>query len=195
MSSWWSSLQGGSQFYWAVAIFASALQILMLLGSVVGGYLDFNHGDAGPDTAHGDHSEGVRFLSFRIVAAFFVGFGWCGVLGLQTGMSGLSTAVSACVTGLVFMLLLFGTLRLLLAMRADGTLNYRNAIGQAGHVYVTIPPARSGPGQVEILLQGRLITASAVTDAALPLPPRAPIKVTAVEGASLLIVQPSPFSV
>jgi hypothetical protein len=190
MSLWWSSLTGSAQFYWTIAIFATALQLLLLFGTLLGGHFDSGHGDGGADTS-GDTESHSRFLSLRVLIAFFVGFGWAGVLGLQQGMSGLSTAMASLVTGVIFMFLLAGTLRFLLAMRADGTLNYQNAVGQSGQVYVTIPPARSGPGQVEIMLQGRLITASALTDATMPLTPRTPIEVTAVDGATTLIVQPA----
>ena len=88
------------------------------------------------------------------------------------------------------MVLIFVTLRFLVSMKHDGTLRYGNALGLDGQVYVTIPAARSGAGQVEIKLQGRLITTAAVTDASAPLPPRTPITVTAVEAANLLVVQP-----
>eukprot|EP01031_Cornospumella_fuschlensis_P017602 gene17602-21533_t len=122
-----------------------------------------------------------------LVALAYRGFGWAGVLGLRQGMSGLSTALAALTAGILFMALLFFTLRFLIAMRDDGTLNYRNALGLRGQVYVTVPAARSGPGQVEIKLQGRLITATAVTDSPTPLPPRQPIMVTSVEEANLLV--------
>ncbi len=190
MSPWWSSLNSGAQFYWAIAIFASVLQLFLILGTLLGGTFDSDHGDAGPDTSSNDLSSGVKIFSFRVLIAFFVGFGWAGVLGHQQGMSTTSTAMASLVTGLIFMALLFATLRFLLSMRADGTLNYRNAIGTFGQVYVTIPAARTGPGQVELMLQGRLITASAVTDAPEPLAPYTPIEVVAVEGVTLLVVLP-----
>lgn len=189
MTSWWNSLTDGAPFYWAIAIFASVLQILLMLGTLLGTSFDTDHGDAGPDTS-GDHPSGsVKILSLRVLVAFFVGFGWAGVLGYRQGMSGVSASLAAVTAGVLFMALLYFMLRFLMAMRDDGTLNYRNALGLHGQVYVTVPAARSGPGQVEIKLQGRLITASAVTDSPTPLPPRLPIMVTSVEAANLLVVQ------
>lgn len=190
MTSWWNSLTDGLPFYWCIAIFASVLQVLLLLGSFLGGHFDSDHGDGGADTSSDSSSGGVKILSLRVLVAFFVGFGWAGVLGLRQGMSGMSAAAAATAAGVIFMALLYFTLRFLIAMRDDGTLNYQNALGAQGQVYVTIPAARSGPGQVEIKLQGRLITATAVTDTATPLPPRLPITVIAVEAANLLVVQP-----
>ncbi len=84
------------------------------------------------------------------------------------------------------MLMVFGVMRLLFSMRADGTLDYRNAVGLTGRVYVTIPARRSGAGQVEIMLQGRLIMAAAQTDAARRSSPQITIRVTAAQSDNTL---------
>jgi membrane protein implicated in regulation of membrane protease activity len=193
MTSWWGSFFDGGLFYWAIAIFASVVQALLILGSLMGGAFETDHAEIAGEAADGgdSHAGGISIFSVRVLVAFFVGFGWAGVLGHYYGMSKLSTAMSAAIAGLVFMALLFFTLRFLVSMKHDGTLRYANAVGQEGQVYVTIPAARSGPGQVELLLQGRLITASAVTDAPAPLPPRTPVTVTALEPMNLLVVQPT----
>jgi hypothetical protein len=191
MTSWWGSFFDGGLFYWVIAIIASVIQGLLILGSLMGGGFETDHAEIGTDADGSDSSHGgVSIFSLRVLVAFFVGFGWAGVLGHRYGMSQVSTAVSASVAGFVFMALLFFTLRFLVSMKHDGTLRYANALGVQGQVYVTIPPARSGPGQVELLLQGRLITANAVTDTAAPLAPRTPITVTAVEPMNLLVVEP-----
>ena len=188
MTSWWDSLTWTSQVYWSIAIFASLLQLFMLAGSLVGG--DFgDHGDAGADADAANSGSGVKLISARVLVAFMVGFGWAGVLAQRQGMGTLPAALSALVTGVVFMGVLFGVLRFLVSMKHDGTLNYRNAIGQKGQVYVTIPPSRAAGGQVELLLQGRLITTAAVTDAFMPLPPHTPVEVKDVGEANILIVE------
>ena len=58
-----------------------------------------------------------------------------------------------------------------------------------GKVYVTIPPHRSGQGQIEIMLQGRLITADAITDAGTALLPLSAVEVVSVQPDNLMIVQ------
>src|SRR5688500_12487028 len=121
MTTWWDSLFSGGLFYWAIAIFASVIQLLLILGSVVGGHFDADHGDVGADTGD-DHSGGISLFSMRVLVAFFVGFGWAGVLGHRYGMSHFSTAFSALAAGLAFMFLLFLTLRFLVSMKHDGTL-------------------------------------------------------------------------
>ena len=188
MTATWTDLVSGSQLYWAVAIFASVLQVLLLVGALMGGGHDFDHG---ADSHDGSTTDGVKILSLRVLVAFFVGFGWAGVMGQRNGMSPAATTFAAIISGVIFMLLLFATLRLLMSMRDDGSLRYENAIGLRGQVYVTIPAARAGLGQIEVMLQGRLITASAVTDADHALAPQHGIEITALMPPNTFVVQPT----
>lgn len=159
----------------------------MFLGSIFGAGHDFDH-DVHADGAGA--GSGAQILSVRTLVAGMVGFGWAGVLMLQNGAEAATSIVVAVLCGLLFMALVFGVMRFLFSMRADGTLDYRNAVGVTGRVYVTIPPLRKGTGQVEIMLQGRLITATAATDAARPLSPQSPIRVSAAQSDNTLLVEP-----
>lgn len=188
MDHWWQALDGMARFFWIVAIGASLFQLLLFAGSLFMGH-EFDHG--GADAHSGSAAEGVKVLSVRAITAFLVGFGWCGALLMGNGWSILLTIFLALIVGAVFMAMIFFIMRLLVSLKADGTLDYWNAVGQSGHVYVTIPAHRSGEGQVEVLFQGRLVTASAITDSDLPLAPRTPVLVHSVEGQTTLVVSPS----
>lgn len=186
MFDWWNSLTGATLFFWLVAIGASLFQLLLFLGSLIGGH-DFDHA---ADTEHaGAHgAEGaVKILSVRAMVAFAVGFGWAGVLFMGDGRSLTATVSIAMATGIVFMMMIYFVMRFMISLKADGTLNFKNAIGQSGKVYVTIPAARTGEGQVEMMLQGRLITALAVTDDPQPLAPLTPVVIRATEGNTLIV--------
>ena len=187
MSQWWHSLSDAAQIFWAIAIASSIFQVLIFIGSLFSAH-DFDHS---PDASDGDAVEGVKLLSVRAIIAFLVGFGWAGGLLLGRGSSLLAAILIAVVTGVVFMSVIFAIMRVLMTMRADGTLNYANAIGQTGQTYVTIPANRSGRGQVEIMIQGRLTTAHAVTDSDRPISPQTSIVVRAVESGTLLVVSPA----
>jgi hypothetical protein len=189
MQAWWISLAAAEKFFWVVAIFATVLQLMLLAGSALG--LSDHDSDAYGDGGHGHGAHGVKLLSIRTVTAFLVGFGWAGALGLGSGLSAAAAAAAAVACGVVFGLLILGTLKLLTSLRADGTLDYRNAVGVAGKVYVTVPAARAGTGQVELMLQGRLITADAATESSEPLVPMSPVRVVAVEPGNVLVVQPT----
>jgi len=169
-----------------IAVFASVFQVLMFLGALLGSGHDFDH-DTAADGASG--AAGAQILSLRTLVAGMVGFGWAGVLALQSGASAGTAILIAVITGVVFMLLVFGVMRLLFSMRADGTLDYRNAVGLTGKVYVTIPAHRSGSGQVELMLQGRLTMAAAQTEAA-AISPQTAVRITASLSDNTLIVEP-----
>ncbi len=186
MNEWWTDLTPLLRIFWGIAVFASVLQVLMFLGALLGSGNDFDH-DPAADGASG--AAGAQILSMRTLIAGGVGFGWGGVLALQSGSSpGVAIAV-AVVCGVVFMYMVFAVMRFLFAMRADGTLDFKNAVGLTGKVYVTVPGHRSGSGQVELMLQGRLTMAAAQTDAG-PLSPQTPVRVTAAQSDNTLIVEP-----
>lgn len=187
--------------FWAVAVFAGVLQVLMLLGSAFAGH-DLGHGDVaghdtggGHDSHNGNATTAAKVFSFRALLAFLLGFGWAGALLSTRGLAFWLLLPVAAVTGVFFMWLFLATMRLLFCLRSDGNLDYHNAIGHTGSVYVTIPPARGGRGQVEILLQERLITADAVTDHPHSLAPNTKVIVWAVEGESLMVVAPAPAEI
>ena len=187
MNDWWHELTPLLRIFWGIAIFASVFQILMFLGALLGSGHDFDH-DAAADGADG--AAGAQILSLRTLVAGIVGFGWAGVLSLQSGATPTAAIGIAVVCGLIFMLLVFGVMRFLFSMRSDGTLDYRNAVGVFGKVYVTIPAHRAGAGQVEVMIQGRLTMAAAQTDSA-ALSPQTPVRVTAAMGDNTLLVEPA----
>jgi hypothetical protein len=186
MNDWWNQLTPLLRVFWGIAIFASVLQVLMFLGALLGSGHDFDH-DAAADG--GDGATGAQILSTRTLVAGAVGFGWAGVLALQSHSSPGAAIGIAIISGIAFMLLVFGVMRVLFSMRDDGTLNYRNAVGLTGRVYVTVPGHRRGAGQIEIMLQGRLTMAAAQTDAE-ALSPQTTVRVTAAQSDNTLIVEP-----
>jgi membrane protein implicated in regulation of membrane protease activity len=188
MFDWWNSLTGATLFFWTVAIGASVFQLLLFAGSMFGGH-DFDHSaDVGSEHAPIAGAEGaVKVLSLRAMVAFAVGFGWAGVLFIDEGFSLTVTIAIAMFVGLLFMGMIYGVMRFMVSLKADGTLDYANAVGLEGKVYITIPAARAGEGQIELLLQGRLITVTAVTSHSQPLPPHASVRVDSVEGNTLVV--------
>src|SRR5262245_8358154 len=135
MNAWWEQLTPLMRTFWCIALFASIFQILMFLGALLGSGHDFDHD---PSADGGDGSAGAQILSMRTLVAGAVGFGWAGVLALDSGATPAMAIGIAVLCGIVFMFLVFGVMRLLFSMRADGTLNYQNAVGLTGRVYVTV---------------------------------------------------------
>ncbi len=186
MSEWWQTLSDSSRIFWGIAVAASIFQILVFAGSFFTG----DSLDHAPDSGEGSTSGTFKLLSVRAIVAFLVGFGWAGALFESSGKSALVSLAIAVFAGFVFMGVIYLLMRSLLTLKADGTLDYTNAIGQTGHVYVTIPANGGGQGQVEIMIQHRLVTANAVTTCDDPLAPQTLVLVHDVEGKALLVVAP-----
>ena len=187
MFDWWSSLLIEKQIFYAIGIVAISILLLQILLMLVG--VDAHHGDADL-SGHGDHGSGLGLLTVRTVTAFFVGFGWGGVILLNHGYSVPVAIAGGTGVGLVFLLTTAFLIRNLLRLESSGNLDYRNALGIVGTVYSTIPAAEAGGGQLELVLQGRLTMAEAYSKAAHDLKPGSKARVVDLIGQSTLLVEP-----
>jgi hypothetical protein len=173
--------------YYGVAIVTTFLLLLQLVMAMLG----FD-GDADVDTDMGVevHDAGLSILSVRSITAFFAGFGWGGVVAIRQGASVPMATFVAVAGGGLLMAAVVALMRGLYAMRASGNVDYKNAIGAVGNVYLPIPPAMEGPGQVEVLVQGRLAVVQAFTRADRRLPNRERVRVVDTLDPTTLIVEP-----
>jgi membrane protein implicated in regulation of membrane protease activity len=187
MNDWWISLSGLTKLFAAVAIFGSIWQLLFFISPFLGIGTDLDHDSV--DSGDNHAADGVKVLSLRALVAGAVGFGWTGFLALRSGMSVPVSCGLAVIGGLIFLYLIYGMMKMLMSLRQDGTLNYENAIGLPGRVYMTVPPRRQGKGQIEVHFQGRLVIAAAVTEGDEPLSPQTAVTVTGVEEATTLMVR------
>lgn len=179
MELWWTELDVAHKVFYAIAIATSALLVLQLVASFFG--LD---GDADLD-----HDSG-GLLSIRTVTAFFTGFGWGGVVSLEAGLGLVASVLIALAGGGSLMALILLLMRATYAMRYEGTLDYRNAIGAAGSAYIPIPANMSGPGQVEVVVQGRLCVVAAFTRSQQRIAARQRVKVVDTLDQQTLLVEP-----
>jgi len=183
METWWSSLGTALQVYYGIALASSLLLGLQVVLTLIG--LD---GDADIDADV--HDTGLSILSIRTVTAFFTGFGWGGVIAVEKGFSLWASIAVALVTGGVLMAGVVALMRAVYSLRYSGTLDYRNAVGVVGNVYLPIPGAMAGPGQVEVLVQGRLCVVQAFTRSPERIPNRVRVRVVDVVDAQTLLVEP-----
>jgi len=184
MSDWWSALDFPRQFFYAVGILAGSVLLIQSALTLAGA----GHHDL-PDLSP-DHADGLGVLSQRTITGFFFGFGWTGVIALKNGWGLPQAILAACAVGAVFLFGIWSLMRALYGMRASGTLDYRNAVGQTGTVYVTVPAGMAPGGQVEVMVQGRLATVSCRSRESVPLPPGSKVKITAVIDSTTIEVAP-----
>jgi hypothetical protein len=186
MNDWWNSLLIEKQIFYAIGLFSLAVLLLQILLTLVG----VGHHDA-DFSGHGDHDTGIGLLTVRTVTAFFVGFGWTGAIMLNRGHSMPAAILAGAGVGAAFLLTTGFLIRNLLRLQSGGgNVDYNNAVGLVGTVYTTVPAAEAGGGQIELMIQGRLMMAEAYTKAEWNLKPNSKAKVVALIGQSTLLVEP-----
>lgn len=146
-------------------------------------------GDGDAD-AGGDSGlfAGLKLFTLRGIVAFLAVCGWGGLWLLRMGMHPIFAVFLAIAMGFWAMLLMALFLRVALKLQDDGTLDFRNALGAAGTVYLTIPAGRAGEGKVHVIVQDQLRELEAVTDDPSPIPTGTEIVVVGLSGGNTLVV-------
>lgn len=187
MTEWWNSLLLEKQIFYAIGLISLAILLIQILLTLIG----IDHSADADFSGAVDHDSGMGLLTVRTVTAFFVGFGWTGAILLNRGYGTVAAIFAGAGVGAAFLLVTWLLIRGLLQLQSGGGgIDYNNAVGGVGRVYVTIPGAEAGGGQLEVMIQGRLVIAEAYTKAPSNLKPDSKAKVVGVIGSSTLLVEP-----
>ncbi len=212
MIEWWNSMNTASQIFACIAIPATLVlliqTIMMFLGigddsdGIGDGGIDGISDTADIGTADGIFGEelpheapdisgfdGLRIFTIRGIVAFFVVFGWVGVVMDSAEAPIWATVPVSVLSGFAIMLLLAVLFKAILRLRNDGNTDNKNAIGTAGKVQLTIPPSRTGEGKVHLILQGSYVERNAVTDEETSIPTGSEVIVIGISGQTNLIVK------
>ena len=186
MIDYWLNLDPAERTFTGIGIFSS-LSLTIQMGMVMlGGEIDMPEAEIA-DTGEGGASG---IFSIRTIGAFFAGFGWAGAAMLQAGNSTGAATFVATLTGSAFLGIVIYLMSYLHSLRQEGTLNYSNAIGNVGNVYLPIPPKRKGMGQVEVMVQGRLRIVQALSDSDKKIGNRVAVRVTDTIDEQTILVKP-----
>ena len=199
MMEWWNTLALDLQVFYGIGILATLLLVIQLIMTMLGlgddgaaDGMDADFGDGADGTMDGgdsEHGDGLSLISTRTIVAFLAGFGWTGAMA-RGGDLGLPLAVIAAVAvGFVLMLMVFWLMRALYSLRQSGSLDYHNAIGEMGTVYVKIPPRGEGSGQIQLVVQGRLATVAATTESTESILSGIQVKVVKLQAGNTLQVE------
>ena len=207
MFAWWESLSTFSQVLACMAIPATLILLIQTILTLIGigdNGVDSDIGDAdidadaadgvfGAELPDGDSDpsglDGLRIFSVRGIIAFFVVFGWTGILLDSLSLSPVISVGVGAVAGFLIMLLIALLFRAVMKLESDGNVDNRNALGVSGTVYLKIPPNREGTGKVNIMIQGSYCERDAVTDENEALPTGCEIVVMSLSGQNTLVVK------
>ncbi|SFZ89852.1 hypothetical protein SAMN05428642_101598 [Flaviramulus basaltis] len=186
MSDWFSNLDLLSKIYWLIAIIGSLIFTLVFILAFVGG--DADEFDSVDSEIDGDAGIGFQFITFKNLVGFFTIFGWSGIACIEAGLSKPITFIISTFCGLVMMAIMASMFYLMRKLSDSGTLNYKNAIGAIGEVYLTIAANRAKMGKVTVTIQGASRELEALTDSLMELKSGTIIKVLDVTNNGILIV-------
>ena len=164
------------------AVSSLVLFVQMIIILIGGSDLDFELGEVGEGGATG-------IFSIRSIGSFFTGFGWTGAMFMQNGHSVGVATLAATVVGSLILAGFLSLMRWLHSFKTDGTVNYKNAIGNVGSVYIPIPPNRKGMGQIQVEVQGRLSVINAISDNEEKIENRTAVRVKSLVDTRTLLVE------
>lgn len=171
-------------------VFALKLVLMLVGGDTHGADLDV---DVPQDLAHDvqDSVGAFKALSIQSISAFCMGFGWAG-LGAYHGVgSEMFVSILAAVGGGVVMVwMLAMLLKGVGALHSDGTFSMKSAVGTEADVYVTVPAAGAGRGQVKLVMSGRQRIVNATSEGP-ALPTSARVRIVRVNSDNSVAVEPA----
>ncbi len=165
INDWWIGLSGTEQFFWILAIFSSAVFLMVFVVSLLGfdadSDIDLDAGtDLDTDTGFG-HDFPV--FSLKSITAFLTFFSWTGVLLTGEGRSIWEIIPYSILSGLIAMALVVFLLKKFSDLTESGTADPLDLIFEKGDVYLPIPPRQLGSGKVHVTLNKSLREMNAVT--------------------------------
>lgn len=153
-------------------------------GDVDAGGGDFHGGDV-HDGVH-DTDVGFKILTIQGVTAFFMMFGWVALAVARSTGSSFFLAVPAGFAAGAFAIYIMGwAMAAMVKMQSSGNLDIKKAVGQEGHVYLTIQ--KGGSGVVTVEVQNHLRELDAVASDQGEIKTGERVRVVAVEGAVLVV--------
>jgi membrane protein implicated in regulation of membrane protease activity len=193
---WFTEMPGDEKMFTFCAAVGGVLFILRLVLMFLGAGdqdadmdLDADvdaHIDAAGDVGSADFS--FKILSLQGLTAFFTMFGLVGLaMKRDSGMSTSWALLGGFLAGLAGVWLVSWVFCLFKKLQDNGTLNYKNALGQEGRIYLKIPA--NGTGKIEVAVQGRLLVLNARARDQEEIPTDARVKVVEVARGNIMIVE------
>ncbi len=130
----------------------------------------------------------VKILSIRTLTAGIAFFGLIGMAGTEAKLFPFLTFLFALACGFGAIYLVYSLYRFIYSFRYDGSVKRETLIGAKGDVYLRIPAARSGIGNVMVNHQGRSMNYEALTDETTDLTTGTPIIVIGVLTSTQVLV-------
>jgi len=192
---WWEQLSSFQQGMFIIAVSASFVMLIFLVLMLIG--IEGSDFDGIDDVSDVDviNDEplsgigGLKILTIRGILAFISMGAWTAYI-LVNWMHPLIASAVGIVVGAISAYLLALAFRATYRLESSGNLDYANAIGQIGTVYIRVPKSKIGKGKITLTIQERYIEVDAMTEWDQDLMPKTIVEVIGIEDTTTLIVKP-----
>jgi hypothetical protein len=186
--AWWEGLSTLAKIYWIIAFPSTLFFLIQLIMTFIGG--DADH-DTDTQADHHFDTDGVGFHLFTIknLIAFFTLFAWSGLACIEGGFSLTVVLIISGFSGFIMMLIMASLFYYISKFAYSGTMEFKNAIGQTGDVYLSIPAKKAGVGKVQVNVQGAVRTLDAMTEDLEVIRTGSLIEVTEILNQNILLVK------
>ncbi len=150
---------------------------------------DFSHDTdvgSGDVQVHGSYSS-LQLFTVQGIVAFFAVAGWVSIAAISGGIPPAGALPLGIIAGFFAMYGVAKLIQISKKLTENGTIDFRNAIGETAAVYIPIPPSGEGEGKVTLTLQGRFMECSAVTNEREMLKTGTVVRVTDLNGEVLVV--------
>ena len=185
---WWEGLSTIAKIYWMIAFPSTLFFLIQLVMTFIGGDVDHDVDHDIDTQIDTDHGIGFQFITIKNMIAFLTLFAWSGLASIEGGFSLKITIIISMLSGLLMMIIMASLFYYISKLSQSGTLDFNNAIGETGDVYISIPAKKSGMGKVQIKVQGHLRTLNAMTEDIEDIKTGAMVEVDEIISESILLV-------
>lgn len=142
--------------------------------------------DGSEINVHGSYSS-LQLFTVQGIVAFLAVSGWVSIAALSSGLPSAGAIPLGLVAGFFAMYGIAKLVQISKRLTENGTIDFRNAIGENATVYIPIPPSGEGEGKVTLTLQGRFMECSAVSNEREMLKTGTAVRVTDLNGETLVV--------
>ncbi|MDE5577766.1 MAG: NfeD-like protein [Oscillospiraceae bacterium] len=135
---------------------------------------------------HSSYSS-LQLFTVQGIVAFLAVSGWVSIAALSSGVPSAGAIPLGLVAGFFAMYGIAKLVQISKKLTENGTIDFRNAIGENATVYIPIPPSGEGEGKVTLTLQGRFMECSAVSNEKEMLKTGTAVRVTDLNGEVLVV--------
>jgi hypothetical protein len=192
---WWQSLTLFEQISFITAVSATFVMfvflILMLIGVDGSDFDGIDVPEVNTDFINDEPISaigGLRIFTIKGALAFLSIGGW--IAYIFVGMIGpVLSVLLGVILGSAAAVLQAMAFKAMMKLEVAGNLDYKNAIGKIGTVYIRVPKNKSGKGKITVVIQERYAEIDAITEDLEDILPKTTITVVGLYDETTLLVK------